>query len=415
MSQAGLCFRSLDKGHIAKGCASKCSKCNARHHDVCCYQMSKGDNYTGDNNANSMNTTPKQLDLSRVGIACSDKISSKCSILQTASVYVCLQGRETRATLLFDSEADRSYVSSALIKRADPEGTSAHTCNITFAAFGGGKSDNQRCNVFNLHIKGACGGIQSREPFSQVEVPVICTPLPKYNVPISLLQSLGKVEWAVSIDILIGLDNYWRFIKSGIVHIADGLVAQESVFGWVLSRSCQASSCSPLSHQLLCMCDTPDSTLRSFWELESIGITCEDGSSGTSDILAIFNESVRFKDGRYEISLPWKENAAKLVSNEAAARARLFRLQRTCRLDKSPSLKDRYNQVFIDMENSGIIEEVTETQVSYPTFNLPHHPVIQFNSIQFNSVTSIAPKSSEMRTQRRRIQIETSSMSRVKA
>ena len=101
--------------------------------------MSKGDNYTGDNNAYSMNTTPKQLDMSRVGVACSDKISSKCSILQTASVYVCLQGRETKATLLFDSGADRSYVSSALIKRADLEGASAHTCNITFAAFGGGK------------------------------------------------------------------------------------------------------------------------------------------------------------------------------------------------------------------------------------------------------------------------------------
>ena len=282
-----------------------------------------------------------------------------------------------------------------MIKRADLEGASAHTCNITFAAFGGGKFDNQRCNVFNLHVKGDCGGVQSLELFSAVEVPLICTPLPKNNVPISLLQSLGKVEWAdhycssgneqVSIDILIGLDNYWRFIKSEIVHIAEGLVAQESVFGWVLSGSCQASSSSPLSYQLLCMCDTPDSTLRSFWELESIGITCEDGSSGTSDILATFNESARFKDRRYEVSVPWKENASKLVSNDAAARARLFSLQR--RLDKSPSLKDRYNQVFIDMENSGIIEEVTETKVSYPTFYLPHHPVIKESS----STTKIRP------------------------
>ena len=111
IKDAGLCFRCLEKGHIVKGCASKCSKCNGRHHYVCCYQMSKSDNYTGDNSANPMNTTPKQLDMSRVGVAGSDKISSKCSILQTASVYVCLQGRETKATLLFDSGADRSYVS----------------------------------------------------------------------------------------------------------------------------------------------------------------------------------------------------------------------------------------------------------------------------------------------------------------
>ena len=46
------------------------------------------------------------------------------------------------------------------------------------------------------------------------------------NVPISL----GKVEWTdhycssgneqVSINKLIGLDNYWRFMKYGIVQIA---------------------------------------------------------------------------------------------------------------------------------------------------------------------------------------------------
>ena len=101
--------------------------------------------------------------------------------------------------------------------------------------------------------------------------------------------------------------------------------------------------------------------------------------------MATFNESVRFKDWRYEVSVPWKENASKLVSDEAAARARLFSLQR--RLDTSPSLKDRYNQVFIDMENSGIIEEVTETEVSYPTFYLPHHPVIKESS----STTKIRP------------------------
>ena len=57
------------------------------------------------------------------------------------------------------------------------------------------------------------------------------------------------------------------------------------------------------------------------------------------------------------------------------------------RLDKSPSLKDRYNQVFIDIKNSGIIEEVIETEVSYPIFYLPHHSVIKKSS----STTKIRP------------------------
>ena len=61
------------------------------------------------------------------------------------------------------------------------------------------------------------------------------------------------------------------------------------------------------------MFDTRDSTLRSFWELESIGITREDGCHGTSDILPKFNESVWFEDGH-------KDSFEKLVSNEYAAK-----------------------------------------------------------------------------------------------
>ena len=34
--EAKLCFRCLCKGHIAKGCIAKCSKCNGRHHQLCC-------------------------------------------------------------------------------------------------------------------------------------------------------------------------------------------------------------------------------------------------------------------------------------------------------------------------------------------------------------------------------------------
>ena len=36
VQRAGLCYRCLRKGHIAKGCSSLCSKCNGRHHKLLC-------------------------------------------------------------------------------------------------------------------------------------------------------------------------------------------------------------------------------------------------------------------------------------------------------------------------------------------------------------------------------------------
>ena len=45
-----------------------------------------------------------------------------------------------------------------------------------------------------------------------------------------------------------------------------------------------------------------DNQLRSFWELESLGIERADKSLHDT-----FKENISFKDGRYEVSLPWEE------------------------------------------------------------------------------------------------------------
>ena len=39
----------------------------------------------------------------------------------------------------------------------------------------------------------------------------------------------------MKVDILIGLDVYWKFMTPEMVCLADGIVAQRSLFGWVLS------------------------------------------------------------------------------------------------------------------------------------------------------------------------------------
>ena len=42
--------------------------------------------------------------------------------------------------------------------------------------------------------------------------------------------------------------------------------------------------------------------LAEFWDLEAIGISREEKS-----VYERFNEDITFKDGRYEVKLPWKE------------------------------------------------------------------------------------------------------------
>lgn len=50
--------------------------------------------------------------------------------------------------------------------------------------------------------------------------------------------------------------------------------------------------------------------LSEFWDLGSIGISLEEKS-----VYDRFNEDIKFKDGRYEVKLPWRECHETLPDN----------------------------------------------------------------------------------------------------
>ena len=54
---AGLCFRCLKSGHIARGCSACCIHCQGRHHSLLCNPMSSDSGVTS--NVNVEQTQPK--------------------------------------------------------------------------------------------------------------------------------------------------------------------------------------------------------------------------------------------------------------------------------------------------------------------------------------------------------------------
>ena len=229
------------------------------------------------------------------------------------------------------------------------------------------------------------------------EIPTICAPVYRPDIPLHVLQSFEDLSieadcsdgGEVQIDVLIGLDAYWKFMKAGIVRGPEGLVAQESVFGWVLSGSLldEGGSSPVVSHQLLCFNEVPEAALHKFWDLESIGIC--DAPVEDADVSTVFKQHIKYVDGRYEVGFPWKPGMADtLQDNEKLARVRLDSLCR--KLDKDTDLQCRYNSVLQEMENDGIIEEVPVDQKVSPhpaTFYMPHRPVVKESS----STTKVRP------------------------
>ncbi|GFQ66634.1 uncharacterized protein TNCT_186921 [Trichonephila clavata] len=160
-----------------------------------------------------------------------------------------------------------------------------------------------------------------------MEVPIITTAeirVPEEKMKQQLRhQGICLIEPSVEkcepeIGILIGADVLWSITSSEIKRINMSCVAIETAFGWCLSgtfRNEESLTCGFMNVTSQLTVDL-DKSVKSFWELESIGMNeTNDSSSETEKALQIFDSSIILKEKCYEISLPLKEENIKLNEN----------------------------------------------------------------------------------------------------
>ena len=390
---ASVCLKCLRKStpthqHDFKKCQSKCARCNGPHHILVC-TITDTDKQNKEDKPNSV---PKSVSLTS-----SSSTQKHDVLLQTLRVSVGGKGGRKKVLVLFDTGADRSYVTQNLVNRIRPEFVESKT--ISCASFGAIEpSAAERREIYNIVLEG--GG--SAVSINATCVPTICAPLFQPSVPAHLLQSLPTgVSDLVSVpagqdlkvDVLIGMDAYWHFFTSEVVWISDELVAHRTHFGWVLSGRLPTSgnltmprAGEEVATQLFCQGREPVEPVESLWSLEAIGIA--DFRSTDDQVWTDFESTIEKVDGRYSVSLPWKDGMAeRLKPNRVSAQKRLDSLN--LRLRKDTELSQAYSNFFQFMEEQGIVEEVPANDVdtSSPVYYLPHHPVVKAHS----SSTKVRP------------------------
>lgn len=184
------------------------------------------------------------------------------------------------------------------------------------------------------------------------------------------------------VDMLIGCDYYWDLVTGSICRTGAGPTAIHTKLGWVLSGPTLSSEslCTHTMtiHQLRVDCQVLDSEpleeqLRAFWEIESLGISQQENSES---LYEQFTNSVSLQNGRYQMSLPWKEFHRPLSNNYLLSLKRFKGLLKRLRHD--PKMMKEYDMVIKEQLARGIIEPVdpdkeTSNQVHY----LPHHGVLR--------------------------------------
>ena len=234
------------------------------------------------------------------------------ALLQTARVRIYdpeRPGQSVDVRAVLDRGSQQSYATQRVKDALDLK---AHgNQSMLVATFGSDQQKTQVCDIVRI-------GVVTKEGLDQelelLTIPFICQPLNPQPIDLCMtkyrhlsgldLADYPNSESVMEVDLLIGSDHYWSLVTGETCRGDSGQVALRTRLGWVLSGMVpeQRSPLSLLTTHVLRVDASPhhtgnlDEILRSFWNLESLGI--EDTESS---VLEEFTQTVRFKEGRYEV------------------------------------------------------------------------------------------------------------------
>ena len=332
---------------MSRECRSnaRCSNCEGRHHTSICSGSSAGDTrapVTGNNqqgwplgqnqgmaaNLAGMTTPTTEATPTTSALHC---VTTKVPVLlQTARamVFKISDARmKTEARIMFDNGSQRSYITKALAGTLSLN--PRHTETMVIRTFGSQSETKQVCKLVSL-------GVVLRDgrslQLSFLTVPFICEPLTSQSIMYAKenyhhLADLDLADCAceddrLTVDILVGSDNYWKLVTGEIINGDSGPTAIKTRLGWVLAGPVEGIAGHNLTNCVVThtmAVDTHvsqdsdqelDKRLKMFWDLESLGIQPNEAT-----VYDEFESSIQFNGKRYEVSLPWKESHAPLPDN----------------------------------------------------------------------------------------------------
>ena len=147
---------------------------------------------------------------------------------------------------------------------------------------------------------------------------------------------------------LIGSNHYWEFVTGETVGGSEGPVAVRTSIGRVLlglvdaTRDFESTTSFTTTRELRVEGVTNqdlDNALCIFWDLESLGIQAPD----RDPVLDQFASSIEMKEGRYEVSLLWREHHEPLPDTYNLSQRMLHDLLRW--LKQEPDVLCEYDSI----------------------------------------------------------------------
>lgn len=390
-----LCFNCLAPTHSVSKCRQStcCRKCGRRHHTLLHFERGQqnekpkeGETSTAGIEIDKSTGTPTSLSNNEhiVTNFSSEHIKSNSVLLATANVLVDNKnGFKYVVRALLDQGSQASFVTEATVQLLNLPRRS-----VSGWVSGVGERQTKIKHRVTLYIK-SCHNPNASVRVEAYVLRSLTTMLPTTNLGIPEWSDLKDLELADPgfatpgrIDILLGAEVYSEVLLDGVIkHPVSSLLAQNTILGWVLSgrmsRECISAEKNVTSlHVQL----KEDEILKMFWELENEPNTIQKRFSKDEERCEEYYEAttVRDKDGRYVVRLPFRNNNPQVQADglrEIAAK-RFEILEK--KFAKHCKLHEEYSKVMKEYINLNHMIEVEPAEVNNSkAVYLPHHGVIR--------------------------------------
>lgn len=396
----GHCFICLKANHNLNQCVSEkaCIYCKQKynhHRSLCPNKFSSHREIVKlvSEKSSTENSSTEDLSTEISALAINEEV-----LMQTAQVEVKndVESLGVRSRIFLDCGSQRSYITTAMCEKLNLK--PMYYQKLSLMTFGSTVAKEIETPVVNVKLK-----LKNEEKPLEIKcnvVPnvsgkIVRMPISQANIKLEtmnyiLADSFPEKEERSDINLLIGNDYYWDFILPEKVQLSCGLYMINSKFGWILTGKYESSISNPRTETLFVntrqeplQFDVFNDPIEKFdiermWCLDTIGI--KDSPKVNDDAKAIeqFNKTVKFVDGRYNVTWPWKNEDDNLPTNYDLARGRLKSLVKKL---KAESLINKYNDVIMSQLEVGVIEKVEDQHSSYEhkTHYIPHHGVLTEN------------------------------------
>ncbi|XP_055714223.1 uncharacterized protein LOC129808468 [Phlebotomus papatasi] len=414
-----MCRNCISDTHYTKDCKARgCASCNSKHNSLLHDSFNVVQTTTKTNTTQQTKSTDTSAENPTTNTSAQemptnsdDKVTTKSPGLSTFNTNTKYNATTLASLTTPREDHPRVFLGTVVVKILDTNGVE-HLCR---AVVDNCSQSNlittslvQRLNLSKYNFQFNIGGVLDRRSTGKHKthvhiaphmggnfynmtcniVPKVTGNLPNWNVnsqqfPIPSHLALADPNWHVQqpVDLLIGGGIFARIERDESYFLGPNLPKLKgSEFGWILMGEHTPNQGSSPDDSIcnLTTLSSIDSTLKRFWEIETIPNVVPPTKEQEEAEHLFSRTTTRNQDGRFVVHLPFKANVQRLADNKTNAIGQFVRLER--KLSKNPALKEQYASVFKEYLDLDFLEKVPPEELDRPSYYLPHHGVVKESS-----------------------------------